>query len=176
MTRKTARLDRDIDEILRASDRESQGYDTEPLSDREFAQGARLERRKYGLTHEEALQLVKHPRYLSIRREIEDWRGRHGFPAASSPFVRGHIQSLLGISTRGPASAPRPTLTVRQINAIVRAADGRNIYLTRHRLDEETVQRIVGARTRGREMEVRSLATGNWIPVLPERGDQLEIR
>lgn len=72
--------------------------------------------------------------------------------------------------------APKPELTVRQLNAIVRASDGRNVYLIRQRLDEETIQRVIRARTRGREMEVRSLATGNWIPVLPERGDRLEVR
>jgi hypothetical protein len=81
-------------------------------------------------------------------------------------------------STKAPVafSAPKPTLTVRQVNAIVRAADGRNVYLIRRRLDEETVQRVTRARTKGREMEVRALSTGNWLPVLPERGDRLEVR
>ena len=73
-------------------------------------------------------------------------------------------------------SAPKPDLTPRQINAIVRAADGRNVYLIRTRLGDETVQRVIRARTKGRETEVRSLATGNWIPVLPEMGDRLEVR
>ena len=72
--------------------------------------------------------------------------------------------------------APKPSLTVRQINALVRAADGRNIYLVRDRMGDQTVQRITRARTKGRETEVRVLATGNWLPVLPERGDRLEIR
>lgn len=74
------------------------------------------------------------------------------------------------------SNAPKPDLTVRQINAIVRAADGRNIYLIRTRMGDETVQRITSARTKGHETEVRSLATGSWIPVLPERGDKLEVR
>jgi hypothetical protein len=43
-------------------------------------------------------------------------------------------------------------------------------------MGDETVQRITSARTKGRETEVRSLATGNWIPVLSERGDKLEVR
>lgn len=72
--------------------------------------------------------------------------------------------------------APKPDLTVRQINAIVRAADGRNIYLIRTRMGDETIQRVTRARTKGHETEVLSLATGNWIPVLPERGDKLEVR
>ena len=72
--------------------------------------------------------------------------------------------------------APKPDLSVRAINAIVRAADGRNIYLIRTRMGDETVQRITRARTKGRETEVQSLATGHWIPVLPERGDKLEVR
>ena len=72
--------------------------------------------------------------------------------------------------------SPKSPLTVREINAVVRAADGRNVYLTRTRLGDETVQRVTSARTKGRETEVRSLATGHWIPVLPERGDKLEIR
>ena len=70
----------------------------------------------------------------------------------------------------------KPNMTVREINAIVRAADGRNVYLIRYRLGEESVNRVTQARTRGREMEVRSLRTGLWVPVLPELGDKLEVR
>lgn len=90
-------------------------------------------------------------------------------PVPKLPRSRQH-------STIKASNAPKPELTVRQLNAIVRAADGRNVYLIRQRLDEETIQRVIRARTRGREMEVRSLATLNWIPVLPERGDRLEVR
>ena len=86
-----AQLDREIEEALRASDRAAHGYDTEPLTDREIEQGARLERKKYGLTHEEAVHFVRHPRYLSIRRDVEDWRGKHSFPAANSALVRGYL-------------------------------------------------------------------------------------
>ncbi len=81
-----------------------------------------------------------------------------------------------GASPRASFDAPRPSLTVRQINAIARAADGRNIYLIRERLGEETVQRVTRARTKGRETEVRALATGHWLPMLPERGDRIEVR
>lgn len=90
--------------------------------------------------------------------------------------LQKEIEEALARKEEPAFSAPRPLLTVRQINAIVRAADGRNVYLIRRRLDEETIQRVTRARTRGRETEVLSLATGNWIPVLPERGDRLEVR
>jgi len=91
-------------------------------------------------------------------------------------FDQQHLRPITTHSRIMTPNAPKPALTVRQLNAIVRAADGRNVYLIRQRLDEETIQRVTSARTRGREMEVRSLMTGNWIPVLPERGDKLEVR
>ncbi len=97
-----------------------------------------------------------------------------GRPLSRTPGRRSHA-TLKDIASKG-YYAPKPSMTVREINAIVRAADGRNIYLIRTRLDFETVQRITRARTKGRETEVRSLNTGNWIPVLPERGDRLEVR
>jgi hypothetical protein len=79
-------------------------------------------------------------------------------------------------ATIAKTHAPKPEMSVREINAILRRADGRNIYLLRNRMGDETVQRISKARTKGRETEVRVLATGNWISVLPERGDRLEVR
>ena len=91
-------------------------------------------------------------------------------------FDQQHLRSIAEHATIKSSHAPKPELTVRQLNTIIRAADGRNVYLIRQRLNEETIQRVISARTRGREMEVRSLATGNWIPVLPERGDRLEVR
>ena len=113
-------------------------------------------------------------------------RGRRAHSTKKSPaqLNREIVEALASkhkSTTRAHATvktydAPKPDMTARQINAIVRAADGRNIYLIRTRLDEETVQRVTSARTKGRETEVRSLATGNWIPVLPERGDSLEVR
>jgi hypothetical protein len=67
-------------------------------------------------------------------------------------------------------------MTAREVNAIVNAADGRNVYLIRYRLGEETVHRVTRARRRDRVMEVHDLATGRWLPVMPELGDKLEIR
>ena len=87
----SAQLQREIDEALRASDRAKHGYDTDPISDREFEQSARFDAKKYGLTLEEALRFVKHPRYLSIRDEVERWRERHGFPAANSSLTRSYL-------------------------------------------------------------------------------------
>jgi len=65
---------------------------------------------------------------------------------------------------------------VRRINAIVRAADGRNVYAIRHRLGDQIVDRITRARTKDRGVEARVLATGHWLPMSPELGDRFEIR
>ena len=106
-------------------------------------------------------------------------RGSGAASRKSSRELERDVQEALAAPATHPMTpphAPKPSLTVRQINAIARAADGRNIYLIRERLGQETIQRVVRARTRGLETEVRSLATGNWLPVLPERGDKLEVR
>jgi hypothetical protein len=119
-------------------------------------------------------------RTVQIARRVPDAFGKEAFidhrafPARH--FDQQHLRPIPSHATIKAFDAPKPELTVRQINAIVRAADGRNVYLIRQRLDEETIQRVIRARTRGRETEVRSLATGNWLPVLPERGDRLEVR
>lgn len=65
---------------------------------------------------------------------------------------------------------------VRAINALVRAADGRNVYLVRERLGSGEVRRVTRARTKGRGMEVYLLDSGNWIGVLPELGDRIDVR
>lgn len=65
---------------------------------------------------------------------------------------------------------------VRAINSIVRAADGRNVYLIRQRLGSDEVRRVTRARTKGRGMEVYLLDSGNWIGVLPEMGDRIDVR
>ena len=101
-----------------------------------------------------------------INSVYQQHRARLGEASSSSP-VRATVKQF---------DAPKPSMTVRQINALVRAADGRNIYLVRDRMGDQTVQRITRARTKGRETEVRVLATGNWLPVLPELGDRLEVR
>lgn len=88
-------LQREIDAALRSADREKHGYDTERLSDRDFEQAARFEGKRYGLTHEETLRLVRHPRFLSIRDDVEHWREQHGFPAANSSLTRGYLRSRL---------------------------------------------------------------------------------
>jgi len=90
-----AELDREIEEALRSSDRQEHGYDTGHISEREFDESARLEAKKYGLDHEEALQFVRHPRYLSIRGEVERWREQHGFPATNSSLTRGYLISRI---------------------------------------------------------------------------------
>lgn len=65
---------------------------------------------------------------------------------------------------------------VRAINAITRAADGRNVYLLRERLGTSEVRRVTRARAKGRGMEVYLLDSGNWIGVLPELGDRIDVR
>ena len=65
---------------------------------------------------------------------------------------------------------------VRAINAIVRAADGRNVYLIRNRLGSDEVRRVTRARTKGRGMDVYLLDSGNWLGVLPELGDRIDVR
>jgi len=67
-------------------------------------------------------------------------------------------------------------MTAREVNAIVRAMDGRNVYLIRHRMGDETVHRVTRARRRDRVMEVYDLSTGRWLPVMPELGDRLDVR
>jgi len=94
--KKTAKqLQHEIDEALRATDRADHGYDTDRLSDREYEQAARFDAKKHGLTREEALRYVKHPRYLSIRRDVSDWQREHGYPADNSPLTRGYLLSKL---------------------------------------------------------------------------------
>ena len=65
---------------------------------------------------------------------------------------------------------------VRAIKAIVQAADGRNVYLIRERLGENSVRRITRARTKGRGMDVYLLDSGRWLGVMPELGDRIDVR
>lgn len=65
---------------------------------------------------------------------------------------------------------------VRRINSIVRASDGRNVYLIRERLGEHEVRRVTRARTKGRGMEVYLLDSGRWLGVMPELGDRIDVR
>lgn len=67
------------------------------LTDDDFRQAAKFEMKRYGLTLPEATTLVKDKRYPGIVKTIEDWRGRHGWPAANSPLSRGYVYELLGL-------------------------------------------------------------------------------
>ncbi len=98
-------------------------------------------------------------------------------PKGARPRGRGISTKATSGGRRSHATMQKqPEMTVREINALVRAADGRNVYLIRNRLGDQTVQRVVRARTKGRQTEVRTLITGNWLGVLPELGDRLEVR
>lgn len=55
----------------------------------------RLMQRKYGLTLHEAKQYLDRSDSWDIEGRIDAWRAKHGFPATSSPLVRGIIQGLL---------------------------------------------------------------------------------
>jgi len=90
-----AQLQAEIDEALRAADRKEHGYDTGPLSERDYAQAARFEEKRHGLTRDEALRYVKHPRYLSIRKDVEVWRSAYGYPATNSSTVRDVLLRML---------------------------------------------------------------------------------
>jgi hypothetical protein len=134
--------------------------------------------RGYEFAQESALHETRAEQREILQRVAAGARSAydHGFVAGYQDMLGVPRSKIIPHSTIKTLDAPKSALTVRQINAIVRAADGRNVYLVRHRLDQETVQRVTRARTRGRETEVRSLATGNWLPVLPELGDRLEVR
>lgn len=67
-------------------------------------------------------------------------------------------------------------MTARQINAIVRECDGRNVYAHMTRAGTERVIRVVRARSdRFGGLEVRALATGRWVPVEALLGDRIEV-
>lgn len=135
-----------------------------------------------GLSKEAALKLAKAQRaeqggVAEVVGNLAPVERAHAtMPKKTPAQLDREIAAALSSRDKPPYTAPKTELTPRQINAIVRAADGRNIYLVRTRLGDQTVQRITRARTKGRETEVRALATGNWIPVLPELGDKLEVR
>lgn len=64
--------------------------------DRFASSGARFYAKKYGLTRDEALCLVDDPDLTGIIRRVEQYREEHGFPAPSSPLVRGKLRELTG--------------------------------------------------------------------------------
>jgi hypothetical protein len=67
------------------------------LTDADFRLAAKFEMRRFGLTLPEATTLVRDKRYPGILKTIEDWRARHGWPAANSPLSRGYVYELLGL-------------------------------------------------------------------------------
>jgi hypothetical protein len=68
------------------------------LTEADYRQAAKFDMKKFGLTLHEAMKLVKDKRYPGILKTIEDWRARHGWPAANSPLSRGYVYELLGLS------------------------------------------------------------------------------
>jgi hypothetical protein len=101
---------------------------------------------------------------FQLDREIAE------FLAQGKPQSGPRAHELAGLLSR------RDAAKAREINAIVRAADGRNVYLIRSRLGHQTVHRITQARVRGRILEVRGLDTASWLTVMPELGDTIEVR
>jgi hypothetical protein len=71
--------------------------DEGPLTERDYQQAAKFDMKRFGLTLSEALTLVKDARYPGILKTIDDWRAKHGWPAATSALTRGYIYELLGL-------------------------------------------------------------------------------
>lgn len=67
------------------------------LTDTDYRQAAKFDMDRFGLTLPEAMKLVKDKRYPGILKTVDDWRAKHGWPAASSGLTRGYIYELLGI-------------------------------------------------------------------------------
>ena len=120
------------------------------------------------------------------RKDNDDWLD---FSKGTESELRSQVTSLaptggrshstastkmIGTKAIDRDSAPRdfPKI-VRTINSIIRAADGRNVYLLHGRF-ASPVNRISRARTKGHGMEVRVLASGQWIPVMPD--DRIDVR
>lgn len=101
-------------------------------------------------------------------------------PKKTPAQLQRDIDEFLAQGARGAEVAPllarRDAAQAREINARLRAADGRNVYLIRSRMGNETVHRIAQARAKGGVLGVRDLASGKWFDVLPERGDKVEVR
>ena len=114
---------------------------------------------------------AEHPVIWERQKPAHATQGRRAHAAIDLDRANAEIAPNLGKT---------PAQIVRAINAIVRAADGRNVYLISTRMDREDVQRVVGARampgTKGRGLDVRLLGTGAWKGVLAEMGDRIEVR
>jgi hypothetical protein len=66
------------------------------LTERDYQMAARFDMKKFGLTMDEAMRLVKDDRYPGLLKTIGDWAMRHG-AATNSALVRGYIYELLGM-------------------------------------------------------------------------------
>jgi len=66
------------------------------LTEEDFRQAARFDMKKYGLTMDEAMRLVKDDRYPGLKTTIGDWAMRHG-ASTNSGLTRGYIYELLGM-------------------------------------------------------------------------------
>jgi hypothetical protein len=67
------------------------------LTEADYRQATKFDMKRFGLTMDEALRLVKDDRYPGILKTIEDWRAQHGWPAADSSLTRGYIYELIGL-------------------------------------------------------------------------------
>ena len=72
------------------------------LTEADYRQAAKFDVKRFGLTMDEAMKLVKADRYPGLLKTIEDWRARHGWPAANSALTRGYIYELLGMQRGRP--------------------------------------------------------------------------
>ena len=104
-----------------------------------------------------------------------------GFADRSSQHAHATMKTTVAYAEEtdrkiAPSLGKSRSEIVRRINSIVRAADGRNVYLIRERLGENTVRRVTRARTKGRGMEVYLLDSGRWLGVMPELGDRIDVR
>lgn len=66
------------------------------LTEADYRQAAKFDMRRFGLTKDEAMRLVKDDRYPGILKTIGDWAMRHG-AASNSGLVRGYVYELLGM-------------------------------------------------------------------------------
>ena len=60
----------------------------------------RWNRNKYGLSSEESDFLVTHQRFEQIEIAHEQWREKHGYPAANSSISRGMLLDMMGFPGR----------------------------------------------------------------------------
>jgi hypothetical protein len=76
-------------------------------------QSAKFVEKKYGISSQDARKLVTSPQRKKIEREIEEWRGRYGYPEANSPLVRGFVRDRV----RALAGFDSPRTSMLQVIA-----------------------------------------------------------